>query len=133
MVEIVSLDLRACAKLLRSHAKHETMLSPGACRRLAGLLSKAARRADELEARAREAEELDDELHAMAQDLAGIGETGSRSYQAALKDQQRVIQARLDGDPGPVRVPRRAGIASLATPIGDSNVVTFPLGSGEPA
>jgi hypothetical protein len=46
-------------------------------------------------------------------------------YEAALREQQRGIQRRLDGG-GPVHV-TRPGLAALAMPIGDTNVVVMPI------
>ena len=57
--------------------------------------------------------------------VAGAAEPEpTRSYQAALKAQQIEIQHQLDGG-GPVHV-SRPGLAALAVPIGDTNVVSFP-------
>lgn len=117
----LSLDLRDIAQLLRQHGRSGEALPAGSCFRLAELVSLAARKADELQARAGEAEELEDELLL----VAGAPDTEpTPSYQAALKAQQSEIQRQLDGG-GPVHV-SRPGLAALSAPIGDTNVVSFP-------
>lgn len=117
----LSLDLREIAQLLREHGRRGVDLPVASCFRVANLIALAARKADELQARAGDAEELEDELLL----VAGAAEPEpAPSYQAALKAQQIEIQRQLDGG-GPVHV-SRPGLAALSTPIGDSNVFSFP-------
>lgn len=117
----LSLDLRDIAKLLREHGRSGVDLPVANCFRVAELVALAARKADDLQVRAGEAEELEDELLLVA--CAGEPEP-TPSYQAALKAQQAEIQRQLDGG-GPVHVPR-PGLAALSQPIGNSNVCSFP-------
>jgi hypothetical protein len=118
----LSLDLRQLSSLMREHARSGIALSPGACRRFCVVLALAARKADELEARADDAETLEDELLLVA---GGLASTSSpATYQDALKAQQAEIQRQLD-EGGPVHV-ARPGLAALSMAIGDSNVLTFP-------
>lgn len=119
----LSLDLRELSTLMREHARLDAELSPGACRRLSFALALAARKADELEARAGDAEELEDELLLVAGDLEQVAAPAPSSFQAALKAQQVELQRQLDGRPEHVS---RPGLAALAMPIGDTNVVSFP-------
>ncbi|SFD72629.1 hypothetical protein SAMN05428997_14612 [Bosea sp. CRIB-10] len=117
----LSLDLRDIAQLLREHWRRSVDLPVDNCLRLAELVSLAARKADELQACAGDVEELEDELLL----VAGAAEPEpAPSYQAALKAQQAELQRQLDGG-GPVHV-SRPGLAALAMPIGETNVVSFP-------
>jgi endonuclease/exonuclease/phosphatase family metal-dependent hydrolase len=118
----LSLDLRELSCLMREHARSDIALSPAACRRLSVVLALAARKADELEAKAVDAEALEEELLLVAGDLANA--SGRATYQDALKAQQAEIQRQLDG--GQQVHVARPGLAALSTPIGDTNVVTFP-------
>lgn len=106
-------------------------LSPAACRDIAAALALMARKADALEARAAEADEVEDELIAVAHDLDRVaGDEPQPSFQAALKMQQRVLQAKLDSTPAAGRLDRVSfgkTLAELAEPFGSSNVVTFPV------
>lgn len=120
----LSLDLRELSTLMREHARRDVALPPSACRRLSFVLQLAARKADELDARAGDAEELEDELLLVAGDVERLAEPAPASFQAALKAQQVELQRQLDGG-GPEHV-SRPGLAALSAPIGDSNVVTFP-------
>lgn len=122
-------DLRTIASHLRRCAKDGLGLSPIDCGRIAVLVHEAAHQADVLVATAADMPELEDELLAVAHDLDRVAGDGPQpSFQAALKEQQRVLQAQLDGA-GPVHVSRPgAALVRLATPIGDSNVVSFPRG-----
>lgn len=115
------LNLREIAQLLREHGRSGEALPVGTCFRVAELVSLAARKADELQARAGEAEELEDELLLVA---SAAAPEPAPSYQAALKAQQAELQRQLDGG-GPEHV-SRPGLAALSVRIGDSNVVSFP-------
>lgn len=117
------LDLRELSNLMREHARRDAALSPRACRRLSFVLALAARKADDLEARASDAEELEDELLLVAGDLERVADPAPPTFQAALKAQQAELQRQLDGRPEQVS---RPGLAALSMPIGDSNVITFP-------
>lgn len=119
----LSLDLRELSNLMREHARRDSELSPRACRRLSFVLALAARKADDLEARATDAEELEDELMLVAGNLEQVAVPTPISFQATLKAQQAELQRHLDGRPEQVS---RPGLAALAMAIGDSNVVTFP-------
>lgn len=126
--EKLSADLRLLYLALRRQACLAEPMAPAVCKRLALALARLARKADELETQAADAAALDDELHAVAFDLDRVaGDHPQPSFQAALKAQQRALQAELDGA-GPVQVPRPgAGLSRLSASIGDSNVVTFPV------
>ncbi|CAN5127473.1 hypothetical protein BH10PSE8_BH10PSE8_00750 [soil metagenome] len=126
--EKLSSDLRILYVALRRQACLAEPMAPVTCKRLALALARMARKADELETQAADAAALDDELHAVAQDLVRVaGDERQPSFHTALKAQQRVLQAQLDGA-GPVKVSRPgAGLSQLSAPIGDSNVVTFPV------
>lgn len=124
----LSSDLRILYVALRRQAALGESMAPATCRRLALALGRLARKADAIEAQAADAAALDDELQAVAYDLDRVaGDDPQPSFQAALKAQQRALQAQLDGaGPEPVSRPG-AGLARLAAPIGDSNVVSFPV------
>ena len=117
----LSLELRRLTGLLRNHSRSRIALSPEACGRISAMLAAAAWQADDLEARAGEAEELEDELLIVA--CAAAPEAAS-PYQTALKAQQAEIQRQLDRG-GPEHV-SRPGLAALSARIGDSNVFSFP-------
>lgn len=117
----LSLDLRDVAQLLREHGRRGVDLPVASCFRVASLIALAARKADELQARAGDAEELEDELLLVA---CAAEPEPAQSYQVALKAQQAEIQRQLDGG-GPVHV-SRPGLAARSAPIGDSNVFRFP-------
>ncbi len=117
----LSLDLRRLSGLLRDHSRSRIALSPEACGRISAMLAAAAWKADDLEARSGEAEELEDELLVVA--CAG-GSEPAHPYQVALKAQQAEIQRQLDRG-GPEHV-SRPGLAALSARIGDSNVFSFP-------
>lgn len=120
-VKPLSLDLRRLSALLREHGRRGVELPPEACGRISIMLAVAARKADELEARTGDAEELEDELLLVAS--AGAPEP-EPTYQAALKAQQSVIQRQLERG-GPEHV-SRPGLAALSARIGASNVFSFP-------
>ncbi|SFD74211.1 hypothetical protein SAMN05428997_14811 [Bosea sp. CRIB-10] len=114
-------DLRFLGALLRRCASSGLGLSPEQCIRAAELLAQAAQEADRVVGIAAVVPELEDELLL----VAGAAQPApAPSYQAALKAQQAELQRQLDGG-GPVHVPR-PGLAALAMPIGDTNVVSFP-------
>lgn len=117
----LSLDLRRLSALLREHGRRGAELPPEACGRLSIMLAVAARKADELEARTGDAEELEDELLLVA---CAAAPEPAHPYQAALKAQQADIQRQLDRG-GPEHV-SRPGLAALSARIGDSNVFSFP-------
>ena len=121
----LSSDLRSLYVALRRQACLGEPLKPATCKRLALALGRLARKADDIEAQAAESSALEDELFAVAQDLDRVaGDDPQPSFQTALKAQQRSLQAQLDwedsehGD---------RGLARLSAPIGESNVVTFPV------
>ncbi|MGO4286884.1 hypothetical protein [Bosea sp. TAB14] len=120
------IDLRFLAAHLARAARSGTGLSPDQCERTADLLRQSAQEADDVVAQASLMPELEDELHAVAADLGAIHLAPEPSgYQAALKAQQTEIQRQLDGG-GPVHV-SRPGLAALAMPVGDTNVVVMPI------
>jgi post-segregation antitoxin (ccd killing protein) len=119
-------DLRALRDLFRRYVSSHQRPTIDACRELTTKLSMMAEQADWLAARST----LADEMEEIARDLDLAASAAlSPALQAGLKNEQRALQARLDagGDLGPVHVPRPVEIAVLATPIGDSNVISFPL------
>ncbi len=119
-------DLRILYAALRRHSCLGEPLPPATCRRLAGALARLARKADVIDARAAEADELEDELLAVARRIEQEEQASlPPGYQAALKAQQLEIQRELDAG-GPAHV-SRAGLAALSIPIGDSNVFAFPI------
>lgn len=74
------------------------------------------------------ARDIDLIAHAKTGEI-GAGEIGRMimAEDETLKAQQRVLQAQLD-EAGPDDVPRSgAALVRLVAPIGDTNVVTFPL------
>lgn len=119
------LDLRFLAAHLDRCSRSDAGLSPDQCARTADLLRQSAREADAVVAQASLMPELEDELHSVATDLGAALAPAPSAYQAALKAQQFEIQQRLDGG-GPVQV-SRPGLAALAMPIGDTNVVVMPI------
>lgn len=119
------LDLRFLAAHLERCSRSGAGLSPDQCERTADLLRQSAQEADAAVAQASLMPELEDELHAVAADLGAASAPAPSAYQAALKSQQKELQRQLDGG-GPVHV-SRAGLAALAMPIGDTNVVVIPI------
>lgn len=120
------IDLRFLAAHLQRSARSGVGLSSDQCERMADLLRQSAQEADAVVAQAELMPELEDELHTVAADLGAVQLAPAPSgYQAALKAQQFEIQRQLDGG-GPVHV-SRPGLAALAMPIGDTNVVAFPV------
>lgn len=120
------LDLRVLANHLRRRTAAGHGLSAAECERVAVLLHQTAHEADALVAQAGVVPELEDELLAVAHDVARAPEPlVEPGYQAALKAQQMQLQRQLDGA-GPVQV-SRPGLAVLAIPVGDTNVRVFPL------
>jgi uncharacterized heparinase superfamily protein len=121
VVSSLPIDLRFLAAYLRRCARSGLGLSADQCDRAAELLTQAAREADRVVDIAADVPDLEDELLL----VAGAAEPEpAPSYQAALKAQQAELQRQLDGG-GPVHV-SRPGLAALAMPIGDSNVLSFP-------
>lgn len=116
----LSVDLREIRDLFRRYVGGHQRPTIDACRELYVALTVMAEKADALEARATVA----DELEAVARDLDLVASVqGSPSLQEALKRDQRALQAQLDReDEG-----RDRGLAQLSAPIGESNVVTFPV------
>lgn len=127
----LSADLRRLHVELRGVFTLGAGLSPAACRNVAAALALMAKKADALEARAAEADEVEDELLAVAHDLDRVaGDEPQPSFQAALNAQQRTLQAQLDGPPPSGRLDRVAcgkTLAELAESFGNSNVFTFPV------
>lgn len=123
-VSSLPIDLRFLAAHLERCSRSGAGLSPDQCDRTADLLRQSAREADAVVAQASLMPELEDELHAVAVDLGSASAPAPSADQAALKAQQLELQRQLDG--GPVHV-SRPGLAALAMPIGDTNVVTFPV------
>jgi hypothetical protein len=121
------IDLRYLSAFLRRCAKSGTGLPADQCDRAADLVAQAAREADRVVAIAADMPELEDELCAVAVDLGSPAAPApvASAYQEALKAQQFEIQRGLDGG-GPVHV-SRPGLAALATPVGDTNVVIMPI------
>jgi hypothetical protein len=115
-------DLREFRDLFRKYVAAHQRPTIDACRELTVSLSLLAEKADFLQMRAAQA----DELEAVARDLDMVASAAaSPSLQAALKAEQMQLQRELDAG-GPVNV-SRPGLAALAQPIGGSNVVTFPV------
>lgn len=120
-VKPLSVELRALRDAFRYYVGSHQRPTIDACRELTGKLTVLAERADALECDAAMAVELE----AVARDLdVAACAAASPALQAALKVQQAELQRELDGG-GPVHV-SRPGLAALSTPIGDSNIVTFP-------
>ncbi|HEV2556843.1 MAG TPA: hypothetical protein VGV17_24085 [Bosea sp. (in: a-proteobacteria)] len=113
-------DLREIRDLFRRYVGSHQRPTIDACRELYVALNVMAEKADVLEERAAVA----DELEAVARDLDLVASAhASPSLQEALKRDQRALQDQLDrGDDG-----RDRGLAQLSAPIGESNVVTFPV------
>ncbi|MFC5393119.1 hypothetical protein [Bosea vestrisii] len=117
----LSADLRELRDLFRTYVASHQRPTIDACRDLTVSLCLLAEKAERLEQRAADA----DEMEAIARDLDIVASAAvSPSLQQALRGQQAEIQRQLDRG-GPVHVPR-PGLAALAMPIGDSNVVSFP-------
>lgn len=117
----LSVELRALRDMFRFYVGSHQRPSIDACRELTGKLSVLAEQADALECDAAMAIELE----AVARDLDVVASAAaSPSLQAALKAEQRTIQAQLDGG-GPDHV-SRSGLAALSVSIGGSNVLSFP-------
>lgn len=117
----LSADLRELRDLMRRYVSGHQRPSIDACRELYVSLNVMAEKADRLESRAAEA----DELEAIARDLDMVASAqASPSLQEALMADQRTLQAQLDwedsehGD---------RGLARLASAVGESNVLTFPV------
>ncbi|MCT4491771.1 hypothetical protein [Bosea minatitlanensis] len=119
------LDLRMLAAHLRRCAAADLGMAPQECARVAVLVHQAAHEADAIVAQAADVPELEDELLAVAHDPGRAEPPVQSGYQAALKAQQLQLQRALDAA-GPVPV-SRPGLAALAMPVGDTNVVTFPV------
>lgn len=125
-VSSLPMDLRFLAAHLQRCSRSGVGLSPDQCERTAELLRQSAQEADLVVTQAGLMPELEDELHAVAADLGAAPPASiDTGYQAALREQQRKIQQQLDGG-GPDHV-SRPGIAALAMPIGDTNVVLMPI------
>lgn len=118
------IDLRYLGAYLRRCALSGVGLDADQCDRVAALVAQAAQEADRVVAIAADVPEIEDELYAVAIDV-GAPAPATPGYQAALKAQQFEIQRRLDGG-GPVHV-SRPGLAALAMPVGDTNVVVMPI------
>ena len=119
------IDLRRLANHARQCSVLGVGMSPAECGRIAVLLQLGAEEADRVVAQAADVPELEDELLAVAHDPSRVEPQAQSGYQLALKAQQREIQQQLDrGEP--VHVSRH-GLAALAMPVGDSNVVAFPV------
>lgn len=124
------IDLRRLANHARICAASGQGMSAEECGRVAVLLDVSVKEADLVVGQAELMPELEDELQIVAfgldlgrgPDLTACRQTG---YQAALKAQQMELQRELDGG-GPVHV-SRPGLAALAMPIGDTNVVVMPI------
>jgi len=118
----LSADLREFRDLFRRYVCAHQRPTIDACRELYVSLNVMAEKADRVEARARDAEEME----AIALDLEIVASAAlSPSLQEALKAQQFELQRELDrGEPEHVS---RPGLAALSSPIGDSNVFTFPV------
>ncbi|MFC5423321.1 hypothetical protein ACFPOB_27650 [Bosea eneae] len=117
----LSADLRELRNLFRTYVASHQRPTIDACRDLTVSLCLLAEKAEHLEQRAADA----DEMEAIARDLDIVASAAaSPSLEQALRAQQAQIQRQLDGV-GPVHV-LRPGLAALAMPIGDSNVVSFP-------
>ena len=125
MASSLPIDLRRLANHARACAVRGLGMTPDECGRVAVLLDFAVKEADLVVGQAELVPELDDELHAVAFDLDRMTPAQVLSgYQAALKAQQLQIQRELDGEPVHVS---RPGLAALATPFGDTNVVAMPI------
>lgn len=117
----LSADLREMRDLFRTYVASHQRPTIDACRDLTVSLCLLTEKAERLEQRAANA----DEMEAIARDLDVVASAAaSPSLQQALRAQQAEIQRQLDGG-GPDDV-TRPGLAALAMPIGDSNVVSFP-------
>lgn len=117
----LSVDLRELRDLMRRYVGGHLRPSIDACRELYVSLNVMAEKADRLESRAAEA----DELEAIARDLDIVASAvASPSLQEALKRDQQALQAQLDREDASAS---DRGLARLSAPIGDSNVVTFPV------
>jgi hypothetical protein len=119
------IDLRRLANHARICAVRGIGMTPDECGRVAVLLDIAVKEADLVVGQAELMPELEDELHAVACDLDRVTPAPvATGYQAALKAQQLQLQRELDGEPDHVS---RPGLAALATPVGDTNVVLMPI------
>lgn len=116
----LSADLRELRDLMRKYVGSHMRPSIDACRELYVALNVMAEKADALEVRATVA----DDLEAVARDLDLVASAKAPpALQKALKRHQRALQAQLDReDEGHDR-----GLAQLSAPIGESNVLTFPV------
>lgn len=117
----ISADLRELRDLMRKYVGAHQRPSIDACRELYVSLNVMAEKADALEARAADA----DELEAIARDLDMVASAqASPSLQEVLKAEQRSLQTVLDVED--MRTGGRS-LARLSAPIGDSDIVTFPV------
>lgn len=120
------IDLRRLANHARICASRGLGMTPEECGRVALLLDVAVKEADLVVGQAELMPELEDELHAVAFDLdRGAPAPVACGYQEALKTQQRELQRQLDG--GGAEPVSRPGLAALATPVGDTNVIIMPI------
>lgn len=120
------IDLRFLAAHLERCSRSGAGLPPDQCLRMADLVRQSAKEADLVVGQAELMPELEDELLAAASDVDAIEPASIEpGYQAALREQQREFQRQLDGG-GPVHV-SRPGLAALAMPVGDTNVVIMPI------
>lgn len=120
----LAIELRVLRDLFRRYVSSHQRPTIDACRELTTKFSLMAEQADRLQSRADDA----DEMEAIARDLDIVASaTASPQLQAILMREQRAIQACLDaGEIDLGQLLRPVGLAELAMPIGDSNVVTFP-------
>lgn len=117
----LSADLRELRDLMRKYVGAHQRPTIDACRELYVSLNVMAEKADHLAARAAQAIELE----AIARDLDMVASAqASPSLQEALKRDQQALQAQLDREDA---IDGDRGLARLSAPIGDSNVVTFPV------
>lgn len=116
----LSADLRELRDCFRFYVGSHQRPTIDACRELTTSLSLLAEKADRLEARAADA----DEMEAVARDLDILASAAvSPALRRELMEQQRELQRQLDA-PEPAS---RSGLAALAMPVGDSNVVIMPV------
>lgn len=121
MEKPLSADLRELRDLFRHYVGGHQRPTIDACRELITSLTLMAEKADGLEARAADA----DEMEAVARDLdVALSARISPSLQAALKAEQAELQRALDAEAAPFS---RPGLAALAVPVAGSNVTIFPL------
>lgn len=122
----LGLDLRMLSRHLRERALAGLGMSPDECGRFAALVHLKAHDADKLVEQASLMPELEDELHAVAADLGAVTPASiDTGYQAALREQQRVLQRQLDG--GGAEPVSRPSLAALAMRVPDTNIVVIPI------